>query len=355
MKRFGLEQKVDNMYNYKKIVDDLLKWYDRHARSLPWRENPKPYYVWVSEIMLQQTRVEAVKGYFNRFIEALPDIEALATAPEEQLLKLWEGLGYYNRVRNLQKAAIQVMEDYQGLLPADYKELLKLKGIGSYTAGAIASIAYGIQVPAVDGNVLRVMKRLAGSYDVITKASVKRQMEEILAEVVPVRAGAFNQAVMDLGAMVCIPNGMPLCEKCPLAKYCIAKEKGIQMELPVKEKKKARKIEEKTILLLEYQGKYAIQKRREKGLLAGLWELPNLEGKYSKQEVLSILKEENKRADVYELGPGKHIFSHIEWSMLGYHIILETPIEEKNYIWVSKQELQDTYAIPTAFSIYLKD
>jgi A/G-specific adenine glycosylase len=345
---------VNDMYDYNKIVEDLLKWYDAHARDLPWRREPKPYYVWVSEIMLQQTRVEAVKGYFTRFIEALPNIEALANAPEEQLLKLWEGLGYYNRVRNLQKAAITVMEEFHGELPADYKELLTLKGIGTYTAGAIASIAYGIQVPAVDGNVLRVMKRLAGSYDDIMKASVKKEMEQTLSSVVPVRAGAFNQAIMDLGALVCIPNGMPLCEQCPLAAHCIAREKGIQLELPVKTKKKSRRIEEKTILLLEYQGKYAIQKRANKGLLAGLWELPSVEGKYSEQEIRTILKEENQQADIYELGAGQHIFSHIEWSMVGYHIILEKPIEEDTYVWATKQELQDMYAIPTAFSIYLK-
>lgn len=342
------------MYNYEKIVEDLLAWYDKYARVLPWRSNPDPYYVWVSEIMLQQTRVEAVKEYFKRFIKALPDVESLANASEEQLLKLWEGLGYYNRVRNMQVAAITIMEEYEGKIPCEYEELLKLKGIGSYTAGAIASIAYGKRVPAVDGNVLRVMKRLAGSYDDIGKASVKKDLEEKLAAIIPERAGAFNQAVMDIGAMVCIPNGQPLCEECPLLKYCEAKKQNIVMELPVKAKKKARRIEEKTVLLIEYQGKYALRKRADKGLLAGLWEFPSVEGKCNRKELGKILKKQNQKLKVEKLGEAVHIFSHIEWDMTGYRITLSEPIEETDYVWVSKEEVQEIYAVPTAFSKYLK-
>ena len=342
------------MYNYGKIVEDLLAWYDEHARVLPWRSNPKPYYVWVSEIMLQQTRVEAVKEYFKRFIEALPDVETLANASEEKLLKLWEGLGYYNRVRNMQAAAITIMEEYKGTIPSEYDELLKLKGIGSYTAGAISSIAYGKRVPAVDGNVLRVMKRLAGSYDDIGKASVKKDLEETLGAIMPERAGAFNQAVMDIGAMVCIPNGQPLCEECPLAKYCEARKQDIVMELPVKVKKKARRVEEKTILLIEYQGKYALRKRAARGLLAGLWELPSVEGKCSRKEIGTVLKRQMKEMKVEELGEAVHIFSHIEWDMTGYRISLAEPLEQADYVWASPQEVQEVYAVPTAFSKYLK-
>lgn len=343
---------MEENYDYKKIVPDLLEWYDHHARVLPWRTEPKPYYVWVSEIMLQQTRVEAVKAYFARFVEALPEIKDLAEAPEEQLLKLWEGLGYYNRVRNLQQAAVTVMEEYGGELPADYDSLLRLKGIGSYTAGAIASIAYGIQVPAVDGNVLRVMKRLAGSYDDILRSSVKKDMERQLQPVIPARAGAFNQAVMDLGAMVCIPNGKPLCQECPLQVHCRASRLGIQMELPVKTKKKTRKIEEKTILLLEYQGKYAIRKRAAKGLLAGLWEFPNIEGLCSREELQSLFQKNGISPAIKELGQSRHIFTHVEWVMTGYRLMLEQEIPKEEYQWVTPQELEETYAIPTAFSYF---
>lgn len=343
------------MYDYSKIVEPLLLWYDANGRVLPWRSDPKPYYVWVSEIMLQQTRVEAVKGYFKRFIEELPTIEALAKAPEDKLLKLWEGLGYYNRVRNMQQAAVTVMEEYHGRLPEDYDTLLTLKGIGSYTAGAIASIAYGQKRPAVDGNVLRVMKRLAGSYDDILKASVKTDMEKQLLPVVPKRAGAFNQAIMDLGAMVCIPNGAPLCKQCPLMKYCEANRKQIQMELPIKSKKKPRKVEEKTILLLEYQGKYALHRRAKKGLLAGLWELPSVSGICNRDDICGILEKTGRDADIRELGPARHIFSHVEWSMVGYRVVLAEPLlSEEDYVWVTAEELEEEYAVPTAFSGYTK-
>lgn len=340
------------MYDYGVIVEELLDWYDVNARDLPWRSEPKPYYVWVSEIMLQQTRVEAVKEYFARFIKELPDIAVLAEVKEDELLKLWEGLGYYNRARNLQTAAKTIMDEYSGKLPEEYNELQKLKGIGSYTAGAIASIAYGKPVPAVDGNVLRVMKRLAGSYDDILKASVKKELEKELTKIMPKRAGAFNQAIMDLGAMVCLPNGKPLCEECPLQEHCVAYEKNIVMELPVKTPKKKRKIEEKTILVLEYEGRFALHKRENRGLLAGLWELPNISGKIKKESLMEIIEEEY--FTVRELGECKHIFSHIEWHMIGYHICLNKKLD-KDYTWVTVEELEKQYAIPTAFSAYVQE
>lgn len=348
------KDKEKKEYDYKGIVEPLLNWYAIHKRTLPWRVSGNPYYTWVSEIMLQQTRVEAVKGYFARFITELPTVEALAKAPEEQLLKLWEGLGYYNRVRNMQSAAITIMEQYEGKIPEDYETLKKLKGIGNYTAGAIASIAYGKPVPAVDGNVLRVMKRLAGSYEDITKTSVKTDLEKQLLPVMPEQAGAFNQAIMDLGAMVCLPNGKPLCESCPLNEQCMANLLGIQQELPVKAPKKARKMEEKTILLLECNGKYAIRKREKKGLLAGLWELPSVEGKCEKEELYEILKEDEQKAKITALGEAKHIFSHVEWSMVGYAISLEEPLGKEDLLWISAEELREQYAIPTAFSAYTR-
>lgn len=340
-------------YNYKWIIKPLLEWYDENRRILPWRENPQPYYVWISEIMLQQTRVEAVKSYFQRFTDTLPDIHSLAQVEEDKLLKLWEGLGYYNRARNLKKAACQIMEQYGGTLPPDYKELLKLSGIGTYTAGAIASIAFGVPVPAVDGNVLRVTKRLAGSYDDILKASVKKDLENNLRGIMPERPGDFNQALMELGAMVCIPNGRPLCEKCPLNKKCVAFQEGLTDQIPVKTKKKPRRIEDKTVLILEWQGKYAIHKRSKKGLLAGLWELPNMEGAFDSHSMEEFLLESNLSVESVEnIGQAKHIFSHVEWHMLGYYIHLKKPLEGDEFVWINRSELEREYALPSAFRYF---
>lgn len=340
-------------YNYKWIVEPLLEWFDANKRELPWRQNPKPYYVWISEIMLQQTRVEAVKGYFHKFIETLPDIYSLSNVEEDKLLKLWEGLGYYNRARNLKKAACQIMEEYNGNLPESYEQLLKLSGIGTYTAGAIASIAFGIQVPAVDGNVLRVTKRLAGSFDDILKSSVKKELENSLGGIIPKRAGDFNQALMDLGAMVCIPNGKPLCEKCPMHKGCVAAQKGITDQIPVKKKKKPRKIEDKTVLIIEYQGKFALHKRERKGLLAGLWELPNMDGHFNMEKLNDFLQNSNLSVENIEhIGEAKHIFSHIEWHMLGYYIRLGKSIGASDFVWIEKIELEEQYALPSAFRYF---
>ena len=347
-------------YNYEAIIPFVLDWFDYNARILAWRENPKPYYVWVSEIMLQQTRVEAVKSYFDRFITALPDIKALAEAEEERLLKLWEGLGYYNRVRNLQKAAQQVMRDYGGELPADYEKLLALPGIGTYTAGAIASIAFQIPVPVVDGNVLRVTKRIAGSFDDITKDSIKKELWRDLLHIIPKDTpGDFNQALMELGAMVCVPNGKPLCEQCPIMHLCKAFHEDTIIQIPVKQEKKERRKEERTILLFEYQDKYIIRKRSAKGLLAGLWELPGLEEKLSVEDITEKFKTLGLSYSVLTpMGEAKHIFSHIEWNMVGYHVLLsENNMEvlaESHYIWADKEEISNKYSIPNAFSAYIK-
>lgn len=347
-------------YDYKEIVPYLLDWFDYNARILPWRENPKPYYVWVSEIMLQQTRVEAVKGYFDRFITALPDIKALAEVPEEKLLKLWEGLGYYNRVRNLQKAAQIVMRDYSGELPSDYEKLLKLPGIGAYTAGAISSIAFGNATPSVDGNVLRVAKRIAAGYEDITKESTKKELMQDLSRIMPKdRPGDFNQSLMELGATVCLPNGKPICDQCPVMHLCEAFHKDVVMELPIKPAKKERRQEERTILVLEYQGKYALQRREDKGLLAGLWELPGLDEKQGHDRIQEKLTERGISIQKIEgLGTAKHIFTHIEWHMIGYHILLkECPIEaigDRPLIWADKQEIRETYTLPNAFSTYIE-
>lgn len=341
------------------IPKPLLKWYDSNRRVLPWREEPTPYRVWVSEIMLQQTRVEAVKPYFERFMEALPDIKSLAWAKEDILLKLWEGLGYYNRVRNLQKAAVQIIEDYNGEMPDSYEELLKLKGIGSYTAGAIASIAYGKKVPAVDGNVLRVVARVAKRDEDILLPAVKKKTEEELLQIMPNRPGDFNQAMMEIGAMVCIPNGAPKCEVCPLADICLAKADRVQTEYPKKGKKKPRSVEEKTILVIRDENKAALHKRPDKGLLAGLYEFPSIEGHKSAEEVVEWLAEKGLQTlRILPLKDSTHIFTHKEWHMKGYMIRVDelAPKNEKiageNWIFAETAETEDKYPIPSAFAAY---
>lgn len=342
-------------FDFKIIVEPLLSWFDKNARVLPWRENPEPYYVWVSEIMLQQTRVEAVKPYFERFIKELPTIQALAECEEERLLKLWEGLGYYNRVRNMQQAAITVMEEYQGKLPADYDSLLTLKGIGSYTAGAVASIAYHIPVPAVDGNVLRVITRVSADASDIMKQSVKTSVEKILSQVIPQdKAGTFNQALMELGAIVCLPNGKPLCGQCPWQNLCRARLENKIAEIPVKTKSKTRKIEEKTVFLIRRHNSISLQKRPQKGLLAGMYEYPNMTGHLSEDEALDWIKSKNlSPIRIQKMGEAKHIFSHIEWHMIGYMVWIDELEENKSdMFYVELEEAKKNYPIPTAFSAY---
>ncbi len=340
------------------IALPILKWYDTERRILPWREDPKPYRVWVSEIMLQQTRVEAVKPYYERFMKALPDISSLAGASEEVLLKLWEGLGYYSRVRNLQKAARQVMEDYHGVMPSTNEELMKLAGIGSYTAGAISSIAFGQRTPAVDGNVLRVLARLRTDSSDITRPEVKRRIEMELQAVIPSdRPGDFNQAMMELGAMICTPNGVPKCKSCPLEALCMAHLTARQEDFPVKAAKKIRKQEEKTILILRKDDKVALKKRPAKGLLAGMYEFPALSGHLSAEEVLRKLKKMGVEA-VYikKLSPSKHIFTHKEWHMNGYLVKVDELTEgksaEEGMFFVEKADIQERYPIPSAYAAY---
>lgn len=344
--------------NMKEMAKPLVEWYRKQKRDLPWREDINAYKVWVSEIMLQQTRVEAVKPYYARFLNAFPTIQDLAEAEEDLLLKMWEGLGYYNRVRNMQKAAQQVMVDYHGEFPSTYEEIRSLTGIGNYTAGAISSFAFGIPKPAVDGNVLRVISRLTASYEDIMKASVRERVEEELEELIPADgASDFNQGLIELGAIVCMPNGAPKCSECPLAHLCKAHERGIELELPVKRKAKERRIEKKTVFIFQDGDHVAIKKRPAKGLLAGLYELPNVEGhltedeaiQYSKQIGLSPLR-------IHKLEEGKHIFSHVEWQMIGYRIRvdeLEKSCRSK-MLFIHPEEIQAEYPIPAAFETYVR-
>ncbi len=346
-------------FELKKIVDPLLAWYDSNARILPWREEPTAYRVWVSEIMLQQTRVEAVKPYYERFMNALPDVKTLAEAEEETLLKLWEGLGYYNRVRNLNKAARQIMERYEGRIPDTYEELCNLPGIGSYTAGAVASIAYQRSVPAVDGNVLRVISRIRLDERDILQAKVKKSVEQDLQQIMPAnRPGDFNQALMELGATVCIPNGEPKCRECPWHDICMAREKGCMTDYPKKTPKKARTIEYKTILVLQDEQKTALRKRPSKGLLAGMYEFPWLEGVQDEDRVLAYLKEIGLQAiHIRRLEDSKHIFSHKEWHMTGYAIRvdeLERSEDRSGLLFVEREDAQNKYAIPAAYVAYTK-
>lgn len=345
-----------------RIGRPLLAWYDAGRRILPWREEPTPYHVWVSEIMLQQTRVEAVKPYYDRFMKQLPDIKALADAQEETLLKLWEGLGYYNRVRNLNKAARMIMEDYQGKMPDDYEELLKLPGIGGYTAGAIASIAYGRPVPAVDGNVLRVMSRLRCDDRDIMQQSVKKQVGEDLYGCIPYdRPGDFNQALMELGAMVCLPNGVPKCGECPWEEICMAHKSGTEMQFPVKSGKKERVIEEKTVIIIRDENKAALRKRPSKGLLAGMYEFPGVEGHLTAEEVLDYLKKQGFSVlQIRPLSESKHVFTHKEWHMTGYTVRVDELAEREqlknsDLIFVEKNEAKEKYPIPSAYSAYLRE
>lgn len=337
--------------------EPLVQWYRENKRDLPWRENPEAYRVWISEIMLQQTRVEAVKGYYDRFLKTLPDVQALAEAEEDQLLKLWEGLGYYNRVRNMQKAARQIMVDYHGVFPSDYEEIRSLTGIGSYTAGAISSFAFGKPEPAVDGNVLRVLTRILADHSDIMKQSTKTKMEKALRKVIPEGSPSdFNQGLIELGAIVCVPNGEPKCQECPVAHLCRAREEGRISEFPVKKKAKARRIEDKTILVFRDDEEIAIGKRDKKGLLAGLYELPNVPGHLSRKEVENYCKEIGLLPiRIKKLPAAKHIFSHVEWHMIGYDIRVDEleKTNKKEFLFIHPGEIEKTYPIPAAFEMYM--
>lgn len=338
-----------------KAAEPVVAWFQEHKRDLPWRRNPDAYRVWVSEIMLQQTRVEAVKPYYERFLKELPTVEALAEAKEDKLLKLWEGLGYYNRVRNMQKAAQQIMIDYQGRFPDTYEEIRSLKGIGNYTAGAISAFAYGIPKPAVDGNVLRVVSRLVGSREDIMKQSVRKKMEEALERVIPADAASdFNQGLIELGAIVCVPNGEAKCGECPVAGLCEARKRGLTAEIPVKSRSKARRVEHRTVFLFRDGKRLAIRKRPSKGLLAGLYEFPSETGKMSLGEAAEYSKKIGLApVRIKELGEAKHVFSHVEWHMQGYRILLENTVSDR-YLFADLTEIRTKYPLPNAFSAYIK-
>ena len=336
------------------MTGPLLAWYDENKRDLPWRGVPDPYKVWVSEIMLQQTRVAAVLPYYRAWMEELPTVEALANVSDEKLMKLWQGLGYYSRARNLQKAALMIVETFGGRFPETYTNLLKLPGVGAYTAGAVASIAFGQPVPAVDGNVLRVAARVADIREDIMEPRIRNSVQALMESAVPAdRPGEFNQALMDLGATVCLPNGAPECGRCPLAELCEANRLGIQMELPVRRKKAPRRVEEMTVYLLLREGKIALRRRGKRGLLAGLWEFPHEAGSLDEPAAAGPV-------EAWGLTPlewkkkltAKHIFTHVEWRMTGY--LLTVRGEVPGLTWVDATGLE-ALAVPSAFAKFREE
>jgi len=376
----------------QRIVPALLEWYPGHRRDLPWRVHPLPYYVWISEVMLQQTRVETVIPYYRRFLKELPSVGDLACCPPEKLMKLWEGIGYYSRARNLQKAAKVVMEVYGGCMPDTKEELLKLPGIGSYTASAISSIAYGRCEAAVDGNVLRVSTRLLEDSGCIDEPKVKKRWEKIWTAVMrqyqescPEKGsfpGTFNQAMMEIGATVCVPGGAPACSRCPLSVFCLAHLHEGELLYPVRKTKRPRRVEKRTVLLLTDGGRIALRKRSGKGLLAGMWELPNEEGTLTREEALSYAEKLGlSPLRIRPLPHARHVFTHIEWEMTGWQVLAETLEDLKTcgmepagqaaaaaetaadrmglsvsgaWALASVQQAETQYAIPAAFSAYLK-
>ena len=339
----------------QRLPQPLLAWYRENARSLPWRQTRDPYRIWVSEIMLQQTRVAAVLGYYDRFLTAFPTVEALANAPEQQLMKLWEGLGYYSRARNLQKAAKLVAE--AGAFPDTYEGLLALPGVGDYTASAIASAAFGLGEAAVDGNVLRVVTRLTDCREDILDPKVKKAVRAQVQAVLPGAAAdmrVFNQAMMELGATVCVPNGPPKCENCPAAEFCLGRIRGTAESLPVKQPKKARRVEEKTVFLFLKEGKTALRKRPDTGLLAGLWEFPHVEGTLGEAAAPEAV-------EAFGLEPkewknklsAKHVFTHVEWHMTGYTLEV-SGFGPEEFVWVDAEGLE-ARAVPSAFARYYEE
>lgn len=360
-----ISSKVDNLSRL------LLDWYDVNRRTLPWREDPTPYHVWLSEIMLQQTRVEAVKGYYARFLEALPTIQDLAEASEEQCLKLWEGLGYYSRVRNLHKAAVIIQEQYGGSMPSDPEKILRLPGIGEYTCAAIASIAFGKIMPAVDGNLLRVFARMTCYEEEIrTPAAMKEavawHMQQMHAcDRSKERPGDYNQALMDLGSGVCLANSAPKCASCPWEQACLAaaaiRKKTADPEdlpWPVMPQKKARRIENKTVYLIRRGGKTALRQRPQTGLLAGLFEFPAADGHLGIKASLAYLRSLGfEPLKLTPLAPARHIFTHKEWLMNGYEVLTdETSALEisPEILLLTPEEIRKDYAVPSAYNAFLK-
>ena len=346
---------TENERLIRDCIPRIISWYASARRDLPWRRDPTPYQVWVSEIMLQQTRIGAVLGYYERFLHTFPTVEALASADDDVLMKLWEGLGYYSRARNLKKAAGIIVCDYGGRLPDTARELKKLPGIGDYTAGAIASIAYGQPEPAVDGNVLRIVMRLFACGDDITDPKVKANVTELLRAHYPAgrEAALLTEGIMELGEVLCLPSGEARCEDCPVRELCRAHTVGEVSHYPVKTPKKERRQEKRTVLLLHCGEKYALRRRPNRGLLAGLWEFPNVEGWLTEEEVTAWVADQGSVVlSCAPCGEAKHIFTHLEWHMRGYDVSCEREIP--GYEWMTSAQIRESCSIPTALRAFQK-
>ena len=335
------------------FIAPLLDWYRRVMRPLPWREDREPYHVWVSEIMLQQTRIEAVMRYYARFMEALPDVRALSEVDGDVLLKLWEGLGYYSRARHLKRAAQTIMDDFGGRFPDHYEAIRTLPGVGDYTAGAIASICFDEKVPAVDGNVLRVVARLTGDRRNILLPQTKKAVADTLKEIMPDDAGAFNEALMELGEVVCLPNGAPLCDRCPLLGLCTAHRENLTAELPVRVKEIRRSSARKSVFIIRCGERIAVEKRPDTGLLSGMYQLPNTEGFHPEEELRDVLRSWglNPR-EITFLKDAKHVFTHVDWYMKGYAVTVDKACDR--FLWATEEELKTACPLPTAFKKLLK-
>ncbi len=384
MRRKLIDNQKPNQKNIEAFQRGLLQWYQNNKRTMPWRDIENPYYTWVSEIMLQQTRVDTVVPYFLRFIEKYPTVKDLAKGEDEDLLKLWEGLGYYSRVKNMKIAAGEVVEKYDGVFPKERKELESLKGIGEYTAGAIASIAYEQKEPAVDGNVLRVMTRITGNHGDIKLGKTKKEITHGVRKLLPEEnLGDFNQGLIELGAVLCTSAKAPDCENCPVSEFCTAFEKNLQGVLPVKGKAIKKRLEKKTVLIFTHKDKLFLRKREDKGLLAGLWEFPNTEGHLKEAALKEILDKEQHLADenltvenIKRLEDSKAVFSHIQWNLMAYQVDLKSaegsreglrvkedtealklPIETlmDTGRWIPKEAIRKDYSIASAFKAYRKE
>ena len=346
--------------------DELLEWYRLSRRELPWREDPTPYHVWLSEIMLQQTRAGTVKAYYRRFLKELPDVRSLAEADEDTCLKLWEGLGYYSRVRNLRRAAQEIMEEWGGEIPSGSRQLIRLTGIGDYTAAAVSSIAFGERIPAVDGNLLRIFSRLSMYEENIKTPQARKEAVSFYEKRMPESTGAggkdnpcgnFNQALMDLGSMVCLPNAQPLCGGCPLSGFCKvhADRPHRESELPVMPPKKEKKTEKLTVFVIRCGDRTAVNKRPGRGLLAGLFELPNAKGHLNTDEAVDWLRSHHvEPLRITPMGGAEHVFTHKIWKMTGFEVQAD-PFAEKEipFIMADAGEIRDRYCIPSAFSAYM--
>lgn len=339
----------------ERCIQDILDWYRKNRRNLPWRKDCNPYHIWISEVMLQQTRIEAVIDYYHRFLKKLPSIEDLAVVSDDDLFKLWEGLGYYNRARNLKKTAQIIVNQYHGKFPCEYQELLSLPGIGDYTASAIASICFKQKKATIDGNVLRVYSRFYNSNLDIGLLKTKREIARKIEKIIPNESGDFNQALMEIGEVLCIPNGTPHCENCPLNCRCLASKYKNYSLFPKKQEKRKKRVLEYTVLIFVFKNTYAISKRENKGLLHQLWQFPNIEGIRTKKQVEDYLKSVNiAYLKIKKFITNTHIFTHQKWKMISYYIELERPIENNQMLFLSIDRIIKGYAIPTAFQPFLK-